>query len=318
MWLGTALILRRKIPLELGNLANLAHLFLSDYRLSGYMRTSLLGRLNMDSSDLCGLPFCRGSVPSARSATSATHRVRAMPAQARGLLDHLTMLAVAVPDSQHCHRAASPRAYFATMALLYHRPSLMIAESGALARSIRRASPTRPLWPENHSPKPAARAAALTRRLIVLAVITKTDELALTWSCWISVQVGHGPAGDEHHFVHAGLLGCAPLNEQLARSVVSVFDVGPDEGGDLRAAQIAVPKRQHQGCVHHAPPGSPPLTLHAPAIALLGRPGRCQDGLHGVIQHRRWSRRGDRAVRTTGLLTARRNPGRERTPSASR
>ena len=29
VWLDTALILRRKIPLELGNLANLAHLFLS-------------------------------------------------------------------------------------------------------------------------------------------------------------------------------------------------------------------------------------------------------------------------------------------------
>ena len=39
------------------------------------------------------------------------------------------------------------------------------------------------------------------------------------------------PAGDEHHFAHAGLFGCAPLNEQSARSVVSVFDVDPDEGG---------------------------------------------------------------------------------------
>ena len=148
------MILRRKIPSELGNLANMTHLFLNENRLSGYMPTSLLGRLNMDSSDLCGLRFCRGFVSSARSATSAAHGRRAMLAQARGLLDHLTMLAVAIPDSQHCHRAASPRVYFATMALLYHRPSLMIAESGALARSIRRASPTRPLWPENPSPKP--------------------------------------------------------------------------------------------------------------------------------------------------------------------
>ena len=59
-----------------------------------------------------------------------------MPAQNRGLL-----------DCQHCHRpkgslahtphssqrADSPRVYFATMALLYHRPCLMIAESGAPA-----------------------------------------------------------------------------------------------------------------------------------------------------------------------------------------
>ena len=68
-----------------------------------------------------------------------------MPAQTRGLL-----------DCQHCHRpkgslahtphssqrADSPRVYFATMALLYHRPCHMIAESGAPAR----ARATRPSW----------------------------------------------------------------------------------------------------------------------------------------------------------------------------
>ena len=95
VWLGTTLILRRKIPLELGNLANLAHLFVSDNRLSGYMPTSLLGRLNMDSSDLCGLRFCRGSVSSARSATSAAHRGRAMLAQVRGLLERTPILGAA-------------------------------------------------------------------------------------------------------------------------------------------------------------------------------------------------------------------------------
>ena len=66
-----------------------------------------------------------------------------------------------------------------TMALLDHRPCGMIAESGAPAPSIRRASPTRPLWPLKPSPKPAACAAALTRRLFVLAVIPKTDGPAL-------------------------------------------------------------------------------------------------------------------------------------------
>ena len=41
--------------------------------------------------------------------------------------------------------ADSPRVYLATMALLLQRPCLMIAESGAPARAIRRATPTRPL-----------------------------------------------------------------------------------------------------------------------------------------------------------------------------
>ena len=71
--------------------------------------------------------------------------------------------------------ADSPRVYLTTMALLDHRPCGMIAESGAPPPSIRRASPTRPLWLLKPSPKPAACAAALTRRLFVLAVIPKTD-----------------------------------------------------------------------------------------------------------------------------------------------
>ena len=43
------------------------------------------------------------------------------------------------------------------------------------------------------------------------------------------VQGGHSPAGDEHHLAHAGLVGCAPLNEQTAAAVVPASDVGPDE-----------------------------------------------------------------------------------------
>ena len=230
------------------------------------MPTSLLGRLNMDSSDLCGLRFCRSFVFSARSATSAAHRGRAILAQARGLLEHTPMLGAAGLGQS---ALLPPRRNAA------HTP-----HSGNRTASDRRCCAIRPAGPSalphdrrvrNASPgqthqvamageplaQAAACAAALTRRLIVLAVITKTDELALTWSCWISVQVGHGPAGDEHHFAHAGLFGCAPLNEQSARSVVSVFDVDPDEGGGLRAAQIAVPKRQRQGGVHHAPLGPP-------------------------------------------------------------
>ena len=69
--------------------------------------------------------------------------------------------------------------YFATRALLGHRPCLMIAESGAPAR----ANPTWPLWPENPSPKLAACAAALIRRLTVLAVITKTYGLPSQRRC---------------------------------------------------------------------------------------------------------------------------------------
>ncbi len=39
---------------------------------------------------------------SVRSAASDAHR--AMPTQARGLLDRPSMLGAAGPDSQHCHR----------------------------------------------------------------------------------------------------------------------------------------------------------------------------------------------------------------------
>ena len=103
------------------------------------------------------------------------------------------MSEVPVLDSRHCHstkgqlahtphsshRAAwsadSPQVYFAVPALLYHRPCRVIAESAALAR----ARPTRLLWPENHWLKPAA----LTRRLIVLAVIPKTAGLASPRRC---------------------------------------------------------------------------------------------------------------------------------------
>ena len=72
------------------------------------------------------------------------------------------MLGAAAPDSQHCRRpvgslahtphsshradspATSPRVYFATMVLLYHRPCCMIAESGMRAR----VGLTRPPWLE--------------------------------------------------------------------------------------------------------------------------------------------------------------------------
>ena len=48
------------------------------------------------------------------------------------------------PATSAAHRADSPRVYFATMALLYHRPGHMIAESGTPAR----VRPTRPTWLE--------------------------------------------------------------------------------------------------------------------------------------------------------------------------
>ena len=41
---------------------------------------------------------------SVRSATSAAHRGRAMPAQAQGPQEHPSMLGAAVLDSQLCHR----------------------------------------------------------------------------------------------------------------------------------------------------------------------------------------------------------------------
>ena len=50
---------------------------------------------------------------------------------------------------------------------------------------------------------------------------------------------GNGPDGDKHHLALAGLNAPAPLDEQTAAAVAPAFDVGPDEGGDLRAAQTA-------------------------------------------------------------------------------
>ena len=50
---------------------------------------------------------------------------------------------------------------------------------------------------------------------------------------------GNGPDGDKHHLALADLNAPAPLDEQTAAAVVPASDVGPDEGGGLRAAQTA-------------------------------------------------------------------------------
>ena len=50
-----------EIPPELGNLANLQYLYLSDNQLSGCVPSSLRDRLDMDYSNLGGLPFCEGT-----------------------------------------------------------------------------------------------------------------------------------------------------------------------------------------------------------------------------------------------------------------
>ena len=47
-----------EIPPELGNLANLKELDLCRNQLSGCVPSSLLGQLDMNFSDLGGLPFC--------------------------------------------------------------------------------------------------------------------------------------------------------------------------------------------------------------------------------------------------------------------
>ena len=47
-----------KIPPELGSLSKLTELALSYNDLSGCVPSSLPGRLNMEHSDLCDLPFC--------------------------------------------------------------------------------------------------------------------------------------------------------------------------------------------------------------------------------------------------------------------
>ena len=50
--------LSEEIPLELGNLANLTRLKLSDNQLSECVPSSLPGQLDMRLSDLGVLPFC--------------------------------------------------------------------------------------------------------------------------------------------------------------------------------------------------------------------------------------------------------------------
>ena len=75
------------------------------------------------------------------------HRVPAMSAHARKMLDRPSMLGSEVPESQYyhcpvgsptntlhsCHRANSPLVYFTTTVLLYHRSCCMIAECGTSA-----------------------------------------------------------------------------------------------------------------------------------------------------------------------------------------
>ena len=50
--------LRGEIPAELGSLSNLAILYLNNNALSGCMPSSLEDQLDLDNSDLGGLPFC--------------------------------------------------------------------------------------------------------------------------------------------------------------------------------------------------------------------------------------------------------------------
>ena len=85
-----------------------------------------------------------------------------------------------LPHTNHfSQRADSPRVYCATLTLLDHPPCHMIAESGELWPG----SSAGPLWPLKSSPSPAAFAAGSSRRLIVLAVILKTDGLASPRNC---------------------------------------------------------------------------------------------------------------------------------------
>ena len=116
------------------------------------------------------------------------------------------------------------------MVLLLQRPCLMIAESGAPARAIRRANPTRPLWPEDPSPSPAACAAALTMPVDRLGRHPEDGRTRIAAALPDLVQGGHGPAGDEHRLALAGLIGFALLDERTAAAVGIALDVGPDEG----------------------------------------------------------------------------------------
>ncbi len=112
----------------------------------------------------------------------------------------------------------------------------MIAESGASARSNRRAIATRPLWPE----QPLAQARRLRRRLDPavdrLGRHHEDGRTGISAEMSELIQGVHGPAGDEHHL--AGLTGLAPLDEQSAGAVVSPFDGGPNESGASSATPI--------------------------------------------------------------------------------
>ena len=169
---------------------------------------------------------------SVRSATSAAHLAsRAMPAKARGHAGATlpcrkcgspgqSATATAPNDqlahSPHSsHRAAwsadSPRVYFAVPGAAGPPP---LPHDRRVRQRRPGPDPTWPLWPENPSPKLAACAAALIRRLTVLAVITKTYWTPISAEMSEPVQGVHGPAGDEHHLALAGLIGLAPLDEQ--------------------------------------------------------------------------------------------------------
>ena len=219
------------------------------------------------------VPNCHAG-RSPRAAGPPFHVGRGSPGQSalpppKGWLAH-------TPHSSH--RADSPRVYLAALALPYHRPCRMIAGPGRT-------------HPATMAREPLPQTRCLRRSLDpAVGRLPKDGRYRIAAELPELVQGGHGPAGDEHRLALAGLIGFAPVDEQPAGAVVSPFDVGRNESGhSLRTAAPwrAGSWRRWGGCSDPGPSG--------------GHQGRGPSDFAGGPDV-------ETAVRTTGLLTAERNP----------
>ena len=166
-------------------------------------------------------PSCHAG-RSPRAAGRPFHVGRSSPGQSalprpKGWLAH-------TPHSSH--RADSPRVYLAALVLPYHRPRRMIAGPGRTRPATMAREPLPQTRCLRRSIDPTVGRLPEDGRYRIAAEL---PELA---------QGGHGPAGDEHRLALARLIGFAPVDEQPAGAVVSPFDVGRNESGDLSAPPL--------------------------------------------------------------------------------
>ena len=137
----------------------------------------------------------------------------------------------------------------------FQRPWRSISWVGAPFWAMRRAMPTRPLWPlkNSQSASPAARAMAFTRRAIWDSDSPNTFSVTASPRRPDGVQRLHGGGGDGHHRALGLGVGLRTDDGDAAGAVVPALHVAPGQRSRLGAAQSGVGQRCHQGQVKLRP-----------------------------------------------------------------